>query len=68
MNETVVTIMNKVVIYFYYMSYFIKCYNIFQEGDGDWGKADCLVCAVGVDEDVVYSKSTGKYIQSRIDL
>jgi len=33
-------------------------YTALKEGDGDWGKADCLVCAVGVDEDVVYSKST----------
>ena len=29
-----------------------------KDGDGDWGKADCLVCSVGVDEDIVYSKST----------
>ena len=30
----------------------------FKDGSGDWGKADCLVCSVGVDEDIVYSKST----------
>ena len=29
-----------------------------QEGKDDWGKVDAIVCAVGVDEDVVYSKST----------
>jgi len=33
-------------------------YSSFKGGDGEWGKADCIVCAVGVDEDVVYSKST----------
>lgn len=32
--------------------------NLIKDGDGDWGKADCLVCSVGVDEDIVYSKST----------
>jgi len=33
-------------------------YTAWKEGEGDWGKIDCFVCAVGVDEEVVYSKST----------
>jgi len=33
-------------------------YTSIKDGSGEWGKADCLVCSVGVDEDVVYSKST----------
>merc|ERR1719411_2137828 len=33
-------------------------YQAWKEGDGDWSKIDAFVCAVGVDEEVVYSKST----------
>lgn len=35
-----------------------RLYTTWKDGDGDWGKADSIVCAVGVDEDVVYAKST----------
>jgi len=35
-----------------------RLYSTWKDGKDDWGKVDAIVCAVGVDEDVVYSKST----------
>merc|ERR1719411_2271252 len=35
-----------------------RLYQAWKEGEGDWSKIDAFVCAVGVDEEVVYSKST----------
>merc|ERR1719334_1614509 len=33
-------------------------YQAWKDGEGDWSKVDAFVCAVGADEEVVYSKST----------
>eukprot|EP00088_Acartia_fossae_P005874 TRINITY_DN1265_c0_g1_i5.p1 TRINITY_DN1265_c0_g1~~TRINITY_DN1265_c0_g1_i5.p1 ORF type:complete len:1100 (-),score=479.08 TRINITY_DN1265_c0_g1_i5:747-4046(-) len=35
-----------------------RLYSTWKGGDGEWGKVDAVVCAVGVDEEVVYAKST----------
>lgn len=35
-----------------------QLYSTWKEKEGDWGKMDAFVCAVGVDEEIVYSKST----------
>lgn len=35
-----------------------RLYSTWKEAEGDWSKIDSIVCAVGVDEDVVYAKST----------
>jgi len=33
-------------------------YTTWKEAKGDWDKVDAMVCAVGVDEEIIYSKST----------
>lgn len=38
---------------------------VFQKGEDEFGKVDAIVVSVGVDEEIVYAKSTAIQVRQR---
>lgn len=56
--------MHGIKLLFIYFLFFVVCVFDFQKGEDEFGKVDAIVVSVGVDEEIVYAKSTAIQVKS----